>query len=118
MERFYTLMDRNNKHVHYGFTFNEQLARKWADAIEATDNVKIDIYEFAPYEEINVEPVVTLKDVQQGKSFGVYTWWLITHLPEGYTTFNEFMDNYIWDDSATLIYNKAVADGAIVYERG
>jgi hypothetical protein len=39
------------------------------------------------------------------------------HLPEGYATLNEFMDEYIWDTSL-IIYNEAVADGAIVNERG
>ena len=127
MERFYTLIDRN-KHTHYGFVIDDDhLARKWADIIEASEEgAKIDIYEFIPSEELGDRPTVTLttygeynkkRDIQYGKDFTVYADWLMDHLPEGYTTLSEFMDEYIWDTSL-IIYNEAVADGAIVNERG
>ena len=127
MERFYTLIDRN-KHTHYGFVIDDDhLARKWADIIEASEEgVKIDIYEFIPSEELGNKPTVTLttygeydegRDVQYGKDFTVYADWLMEHLPEGYTTLSDFMDEYIWDTSLA-IYNEAVADGAIINERG
>lgn len=127
MERFYTLIDRN-KHTHYGFVIDDDhLARKWADIIEASEEgAEIDIYEFIPSEELGDKPTVTLttygeydkkRDVQYGKDFTVYADWLMDHLPEGYATLSEFMDEYIWDTSL-IIYNKAVSDGVIVYERG
>ena len=127
MERFYTLIDRN-KHTHYGFVIDDDhLAREWADIIEASEEgAKIDIYEFIPSEELGDRPTVTLttygeynkkRDIQYGKDFTVYADWLMDHLPEGYTTLSEFIDEYIWDTSL-IIYNEAVADGAIVNERG
>lgn len=127
MERLYTLIDRN-KHTHYGFVIDDDhLARKWADIIEASEEgAEIDIYEFIPSEELGDKPTVTLttygeydkkRDVQYGKDFTVYADWLMDHLPEGYATLSEFMDEYIWDTSL-IIYNKAVSDGVIVYERG
>lgn len=126
MERyFYVLMDRNRS-THYGFTFDDMIARQWANVIEATDGVEIDIYEFGAYDELGDKPTVTLttygeydekRDVQYGKAFTVYAEWLTEHLPEGYTTLSEFMDEYIWDTSLT-IYNEAVVDGAIINERG
>ena len=127
MERFYTLIDRN-KHTHYGFVIDDDhLARKWADIIEASEEgAAIDIYEFIPSEELGDKPTVTLttygeydekRDIQYGKDFTVYADWLIEHLPECYATLSEFMDEYIWDISL-IIYNEAVADGAIVNERG
>lgn len=127
METFYTLIDRN-KHTHYGFVVDDDhLARKWADTIEASEEgTSIDIYEFRPSDELGDKPTVMLttygkydekRDVQYGKDFTVYADWLIEHLPSCYATLREFMDEYIWDISL-IIYNEAVAEGAIVNERG
>lgn len=125
MERFYALIS-SNEHTHYGFTFDEKLARKTADRIEKEDGVHIDIYEFMPYEEIKShECTVTLEtygtyepdgDIQREKWFDVPVDWLEKHLPEGYATLDEFLDDYIWD-TALFIYEEALADGVVTNER-
>ena len=51
MKTFYALIDTTNR-THYGYTFDEKIARVEADRIEKEDNdVHIDIYAFKSYEE-------------------------------------------------------------------
>lgn len=50
MRTFYVLIDANNG-MHYGYTFDEEKARKERDKLEDEHDVEIDIYEFKPYEE-------------------------------------------------------------------
>ena len=125
MKTFYALIDSNTGR-HYGFTFDEELAREHADVIYATEGVVVSIYEFTPFEEITDKPTVTLttygkydegRDIQYGKDFTVPADWLVEHLPECYETLSDFMDEYIWDISL-IIYNEAVADGVVIGERG
>ena len=50
MKTFYVLIDANNG-MHYGYTFDEDKARKERDNLEDEHDVQIDIYEFKSYEE-------------------------------------------------------------------
>ena len=50
MKTFYALIDANNG-THFGYTFNEERARKEAVKLEDEHGVQIDVYEFKSYEE-------------------------------------------------------------------
>jgi hypothetical protein len=50
MRTFYVLIDSDNG-MHYGYTFDEEKARKERDKLEDEHGVQIDIYEFKSYEE-------------------------------------------------------------------
>ena len=50
MKTFYVLIDRVNG-LHFGWTFDEQLARAEADNLSAINGIQIEIYEFQPHDE-------------------------------------------------------------------
>lgn len=54
MKTFYVLIDRVSG-LHFGWTFDEQLARMEARDIERRNGFKIDIYEFCSSDEFKKE---------------------------------------------------------------
>lgn len=54
MKTFYVLIDRASG-LHFGWTFDEQLARAEADDIERRNGFQIDIYEFLASDEFKKE---------------------------------------------------------------
>ena len=50
MKTFYVLIDAANG-MHYGYTFDEEKAKKESNRIEEEYGFQIDVYEFKSYEE-------------------------------------------------------------------
>lgn len=50
MKTFYVLIDRTSG-LHFGYTFDEQLAQTEADNLSNINGLQIEIYEFRPHDE-------------------------------------------------------------------